>query len=118
MVQPEESPDKRTGDRAKSDSDGSGVLRLLEPQILETAHRLGIKLALLKASVFTDSAKFAEQLGLEPGDEVIIAYPQQEFATFRALTETLKMRGVTVHSFVSMEIPTDYFAFGVKKKRR
>ena len=63
MAQPEESPDKRTGGRAKSDSDGSDILKLLEPQILETAHRLGIKLALLKASVITDSAKLAEQLG-------------------------------------------------------
>ena len=118
MSQPEESPVKRTGDRARSDSDDSSILKLLEPQILETAGRLRIKLALFKVSMFSDSAKFVEQLGLEPGDEVIIAYPEQEYATFRTLTETLKMKGVTVHSFVSMKIPTDYFAFGVKKKRR
>ena len=116
MTQPEGSPDKRTENRVGSNSDDSSVLELLEPQILETADRLGIKLALFKASMFSDSAKFAEQLGLEPGDEVIIAYPQQEYATFRALTETLKMRGVTVHSFVSLKLPSDSFAFGVKKK--
>ena len=118
MTRSQESPDRRPRDRARSNSNDSSILELLEPQILEAAERLGVKLALFKVSVFSDSAKFAEQLGLEPGDEVIIAYPQQEYATFRALTETLKMKGVTVHSFISMKIPTDYFAFGVKKKRR
>lgn len=96
----------------------SNVLELLEPKIVEAADRLGIKLALLRVSMFSDSAKFAEQLGLEPGDEVIIAYPQQEYSTFRTLTEMLKMKGVTVHSFVSLKLPSDSFAFGVKKKRR
>ena len=104
-------------DRVGFGNNVSNVLGLLEPRILKAADRLGIKLTLLKVSMFSDSAKFAEQLGLEPGDEVIIAFPQQEYSTFRALTETLKMRGVIVHSFVSMRIPTDFFAFGVKKKR-
>ena len=117
MAQPKDSPNRRTEDRGKSDSDNSSILGLLEPQILEAADRLGIKLALLKVSMFSNSAKFAEQLGLEPGDEVIIAFPQQEYPIFRALTETLKMRGVIVHSFISMMIPTDTFAFGVKKRK-
>ena len=104
-------------DRVGFGNNVSNVLGLLEPQILEAADRLGIKLALLKVSMFSDSARFAEQLGLEPGDEVIVAFPQQEYATFRALTETLKMRGAIVHSFVSMRMPTEFFAFGVKKKR-
>ena len=116
MAWPEGSPNKKSGDKATLNNDDSSILELLEPQILETAVRLGIKLALFKISMFKDSVKFAEQLGLEPGDEVIIAYPQQEFANFRALAETLKMKGVIVHSFISMKIPSDSFAFGVKKK--
>ena len=115
MINQSNPPDK---DRVGFGNNALNVVGLLEPQILETAYRLGVKLVHFKVSVFSDSAKFAEQLGLEPGDEVIIAYPQQEYATFRPLTETLKMKGVTVHSFVSMKIPQDYFAFGVKKKRR
>lgn len=116
MAQSKDSPSRRTADEIKIDYDESRILGLLEPQILGVAYRLGIKLALLKVSMFSDSAKFAEQLGLEPGDEVLIAFPQQEYSAFRALTETLKMRGVIVYSFVSMRIPTDTFAFGVKKR--
>ena len=115
MIYQSNPPDE---DRVGFGKNVSNVLGLLEPQILETAYRLGVKLVHFKVAVFSDSAKFAEQLGLEPGDEIIIAYPQQEYTTFRSLTETLKMKGVTVHSFISMKIPTDYFAFGVKKKRR
>ena len=117
MVQPRDSPDTRPGDKVSFSDDDLNIVELLEPQILEMADRLRIRLAIFKVSMFTDSAKFAEQLGLEPGDEVIIAYPQQEYSTFRALTETLKMKGVTVHSFVSLKIPPDYFAFGVKKRK-
>ena len=38
-------------------NNASNVLGLLEPQILEAADRLGIKLVLLKVFMFSDSAE-------------------------------------------------------------
>mgnify|MGYP001772747241 CR=1 FL=1 len=116
MTQPKDHTEKRAENKTGS-IDSLDLSGLLEPRILEAANRLGMKLAILKITMFSNSARFAEQLGLEPGDEVIIAYNQQEYSTYKTLIETLKMRGVTVHAFVSLKIPPDFFVFGVKKKK-